>query len=133
MGMPEPIGQQGCWLDLLAEYDITIRYHPGRVHSNSDTLLRRPCEWNGHVECCQCRWPGQGHIRGTGSAGVLAAQNIPAAVSAGVLPVHSDIAAQSILAATVVPATQYIVAAPVVPPAVVTATVFATQNDTAMQ
>jgi len=25
MGMPKPIGQQGRWLDLLAEYDITIR------------------------------------------------------------------------------------------------------------
>jgi len=35
MKTPEPIGQQGMWLDLLSEYDITIQHHPSRVHSNS--------------------------------------------------------------------------------------------------
>jgi len=44
MGTPEPIGQQGRWLDLLSEYDITIQHRPGRVHGNSDALSRRPCE-----------------------------------------------------------------------------------------
>jgi len=43
---PEPIGQQGRWLDLIAEFDIgRIEHRPGRVHSNSDALSRRPCEW----------------------------------------------------------------------------------------
>jgi len=28
---PEPIGQQGKWLDFLAKYDITIHHRPGRV------------------------------------------------------------------------------------------------------
>jgi len=52
---PEPIGQQGRWLNLIAEYVIEIRHRPGRVHSNSDTLSRRPCERNsGGKECQQC-------------------------------------------------------------------------------
>ena len=36
----EPIGQQGHWLDLLSEYDISIQHHPGRVHANSNMLSR---------------------------------------------------------------------------------------------
>jgi len=39
----EPIGQQGRWLDLLGEFQLTIQHRPGRVHSNSDALSRRPC------------------------------------------------------------------------------------------
>jgi len=44
MNMTEPIGQQGRWLDLLGEYDITIQHRPGRAHGNSDALSRHPCE-----------------------------------------------------------------------------------------
>jgi len=51
---PEPIGQQGRWLDLMAEYVIEIQHRPGRVHSNSDALSRRPCERSGGKECQQC-------------------------------------------------------------------------------
>ena len=51
---PEPIGQQGRWLDLMAEYVIEIQHRPGRVHGNSDALSRRPCERNGGKECQQC-------------------------------------------------------------------------------
>jgi len=47
MKTPEPVGQQGRWLDLLAEYDIDIQHRPGRVHGNSDALSRRPCERGG--------------------------------------------------------------------------------------
>ena len=57
MRTPEPIGQQGRWLDLLGEFDITIQHRPGRVHSNSDALSRRPCERNAATECQQCTWP----------------------------------------------------------------------------
>jgi len=35
---PEPIGQQGRWLDFLEEYDITIHHRPGRAHGNCDAL-----------------------------------------------------------------------------------------------
>jgi len=53
--MPEPVGQQGHWLDLLSEYIIEIQHWPGRTHSNSDALSRRPCERNsGCKECQQC-------------------------------------------------------------------------------
>jgi len=54
MKTPEPVGQQGQWLDLLSEYDINIMHQPGRVHSNSDTLSRRPCEHSGGQACQQC-------------------------------------------------------------------------------
>ena len=50
----EQIGQQGRWLDLLGDFDVTIQHRPGRVHGNSDTLSRRPCERDGSVECRQC-------------------------------------------------------------------------------
>jgi len=51
---PEPIGQQGRWLDLLSEYHIDIEHRPGRVHSNSDALSRRPCECSRGNDCQQC-------------------------------------------------------------------------------
>ena len=62
MKTPEPIGQQGRWLDLLAEYDITIQHRPGRVHGNSDALSRRPCERDGKAECRQCARPVSGRV-----------------------------------------------------------------------
>jgi len=52
----EPIGQQGRWLDLLGEFQLTIQHRPGRVHSNSDALSRRPCLRDDEVECKQCSW-----------------------------------------------------------------------------
>ena len=51
---PEPIGQQGRWLDLLGEFDITIQHRPGRVHGNSDALSRRPCDRENQPPCKQC-------------------------------------------------------------------------------
>ena len=51
---PEPIGQQGRWLDLLGEFHITIQHRPGRVHGNSDALSRRPCDRGDHSPCRQC-------------------------------------------------------------------------------
>ena len=40
---PEPVGQQARWLDLLAEYQFRIEHRAGRLHSNSDSVSRRPC------------------------------------------------------------------------------------------
>jgi len=54
MKTPEPVGQQGRWLDLLGEYDITIQHRPGRVHGNSDALSRHPCKWSSEMDCRQC-------------------------------------------------------------------------------
>ena len=58
MRTPEPIGQQGRWLDFLAEFDLEILHHAGKNHSNSDALSRRPCERGTTTDCPQC-------IRGT--------------------------------------------------------------------
>jgi len=59
MKTSEPIGQQGRWLDLLSEYDITIQHRPGRVHSNSNALSQQLCERNdGMVLTCIRRSPG---------------------------------------------------------------------------
>ena len=72
MKTPEPVGQQGRWLDLLSEYDIEIKHRPGQVHSNSDALARRPCERNGGKDCQQClrTIAGSGTAQATG-VGVL--------------------------------------------------------------
>jgi len=58
MRTPEPIGQQGRWLDFLAEFDLEILHRAGKNHSNSDALSRRPCERGTTTDCPQC-------IRGT--------------------------------------------------------------------
>jgi len=54
MKTPKPVGQQGRWLDLLGEYDITTQHRPGRVHGNSDALSRRPCKRDVGMDCRQC-------------------------------------------------------------------------------
>ena len=48
--------EQGRWLDLLGEFDITIQHRPGRIHGNSDVLSRRrrTCERADQPECRQC-------------------------------------------------------------------------------
>jgi len=61
MKTPEPVGQQGRWLDLLSEYDITIQHRPGRIHGNSDTLSRHPCERGTETDCQQCPRATQTH------------------------------------------------------------------------
>ena len=40
---PEPIGQQGRWLERLSEYEFEIIHRPGRRHGNADALSRKPC------------------------------------------------------------------------------------------
>jgi len=37
--------------------DMTIQHRPGRVHSNSDAMSRRPCDLAGDPECRQCKRP----------------------------------------------------------------------------
>jgi len=51
---PEPLGQQGRWLDLLSEFRLKIEHRPGHKHGNSDALSRRPCEHDGGEVCAQC-------------------------------------------------------------------------------
>jgi len=43
---PEPIGQQARWLDLIAEFNFTIKHRSGESNKNADGLSRRVCEQN---------------------------------------------------------------------------------------
>lgn len=51
---PEPIGQQGRWLERLAEFDFEIVHRPGLKHGNADALSRKPCRQCGHDEEALC-------------------------------------------------------------------------------
>jgi len=41
--MPEPIGQNARWMQILSEYDFDIAHRKGRSHANADALSRHPC------------------------------------------------------------------------------------------
>ena len=40
--VPEPVGQQARWLDLISEFTFDIQHRPGSKHNNADGLSRRP-------------------------------------------------------------------------------------------
>jgi hypothetical protein len=40
---PEPISQQGRWLDLLSEFQFDVVHRPGHKHNNADASSRRLC------------------------------------------------------------------------------------------
>lgn len=46
-----PEGQIARWLETLAAYDFTIEHRAGRLHSNADSLSRRPCCESGCRYC----------------------------------------------------------------------------------
>ena len=46
----EPIGQQGRWLDFLAEFQFNIVHRPGLKHNNADALSRKPCRQCGRSD-----------------------------------------------------------------------------------
>ena len=48
---PEPIGQQGRWLEILEEFDFHIEHRPGIRHGDAAALSRKPC----NVKSCACR------------------------------------------------------------------------------
>ena len=48
--MKEPEGQLARWLEKLAEYEFEIIHRPGRLHTNADSLSRRPCR-----QSCPCK------------------------------------------------------------------------------
>ncbi|KAJ8346760.1 hypothetical protein SKAU_G00281610 [Synaphobranchus kaupii] len=51
--MKEPEGQLARWLERLGEYNFEIIHRPGHLHSNADSLSRRPCR-----QSCSCKLPG---------------------------------------------------------------------------
>ena len=51
----EPGGQIARYLDFLSDFNFTLEYKPGRLHTNCDSLSRiRPCEIDGGQPCKQC-------------------------------------------------------------------------------
>ena len=40
--IPEPVGQQARWLELMEEYTFFVEHRPGKAHSNADALSRIP-------------------------------------------------------------------------------------------
>lgn len=39
-----PEGQLARWFEVLSQYDITIKFRPGRLNSNADAISRIPCD-----------------------------------------------------------------------------------------
>ena len=48
---PDPIGQQGRWLEQMEEFDFLIEHRAGVRHGNADAMSRRPCP----KRDCGCR------------------------------------------------------------------------------
>jgi len=46
--MPDPMGQQARWCEILEEFNFQIIHRPGRNHGNAGTLSRRPCRQCGN-------------------------------------------------------------------------------------
>ncbi|ROT85243.1 hypothetical protein C7M84_019236 [Penaeus vannamei] len=50
--LKEPEGQLARWLEKLEQYNYQVVHRAGRVHSNADSLSRRPCEPDcNHYSC----------------------------------------------------------------------------------
>ena len=47
--IPQPIGQQARWLEILEEFSFTIVHRAGAKHGNADAMSRRPCD---RRRCC---------------------------------------------------------------------------------
>ena len=58
-----PEGQLARWLEKLQGYDFEIQHRAGRLHTNADTLSRRPCELQG---CRHCERQEDINVRLTG-------------------------------------------------------------------
>ena len=71
--VPEPIGQQARWLDLLGEYDFVIRHRNGTKHGNADALSRLPeLKVAANPTACQGSEVQEGKHNSTSSIGACA-------------------------------------------------------------
>lgn len=56
MKTPEPLAQQGRWLDLISEFTFEIIHRPAAQNGACDALSRRPCERDDVTKMCsKCR------------------------------------------------------------------------------
>lgn len=55
MNMPDPVGQQSRWLDLLAGYNFCIQHRAVTSHGNGNGLSRRPCDQDAVDKCPLCK------------------------------------------------------------------------------
>ena len=51
LNFKNPEGQIARWIEILSTYDMEIQHRQGIMHSNADSLSRRPCM---NVECSYC-------------------------------------------------------------------------------
>lgn len=47
--IPEPVGQQARWLEVLDEYNFVVEHRAGHRHGNADEMSRDPCH---NRRCC---------------------------------------------------------------------------------
>lgn len=47
--MPEPVGQQARWLEIMEEYDFAVEHRAGIAHRSADSMSRLPCY---NPRCC---------------------------------------------------------------------------------
>lgn len=92
--MKEPEGQLARWLEKLAEYDFEIIHRPGRLHSNADSLSRRPCR-----QSCPCRLQDASQQRTTSHQAVQcdldSGHQFPVAESGGGGALHDNCSCES--------------------------------------
>jgi len=89
---PEPVGQQGRYLDFLAEFNFVIEHRSGTASQNSDGLSRIPCERDTNVQCKQCHKTAvnecaNGHAVCRDGSYVVEADALPEGGAAGTMPV----------------------------------------------
>ena len=56
-----PEGMLARWLSILETYDFQIVHRPGRLHSNADSLSRRPASYCKRQDCPDCHGKDQCH------------------------------------------------------------------------
>ena len=59
LAAPHSSGRRARWSDTLAEFDVEIRYRPGRTNSNSDALSRAPLSASTGVNVVTTMTPDQ--------------------------------------------------------------------------
>ena len=68
--IPEPVGQQARSLEILEEFDFSVKHRPGRLHGNADAFSRDPCY---NRRCCKPEATDEGRERTCRANGQVAA------------------------------------------------------------